>query len=749
MQLRFIFFTLFLFSGVNHAESSGFSNATHSTLSHIRNFFKNKSEPQTTAVANNTPSIPEPVTTPAPTTPAVVTPEVPPLPSDEDDPIIAENTNDSLGHFWNLQQTDIRAVIQEVSKMTGKNFLIDPRVQGKLSLISNAKIADKDIYPVFLSMLQMAGFSAIPQGDVIKIVPIMDGRTEAAFSNPLLHSNNNSDALMIQVIPVHYVPADQLVPVLRPLMPQWSTVSAYGPSNMLILSGKASNISQLSEIIRQVDTSSANGIDIVPLKHALAMDVTNTLKELLKAQSTGGMRNGPVIAADDRGNAVLLSGNKTDRLRLRLLILELDKQNPNATHSNTQVVYLNYMRAEDLVPILAGIAQAGFSGIVGTTIGTVTQPQLDSSNPAANMIPNPSGGNIPNNSLVPQAGTTSAAPTTQGTSAQNEGSTKPSIQIIGEPNTNSIIMNGPPAVLKTLKNVIHQLDIKPAQLLVEAMVAEIDAEVVDSLGIEWGSINQKSQDPSTFNPGFAIINSKTTINQFQAQIYALTRERKANILSTPSVVVLDNRQAKILIGKQVSVASSSYPNNAQGTTTASPYTTYDRVNVALHLYVRPQITRDNGIQMQIDQGNDTLQNDELIDPGTIPVFNISAIVTSVHVQSGDIIVLGGLAQDKLSNNNTDVPILKDIPGVGRLFQHNINNRRKKVLMVFIRPYIMKTNNDTALFSSGKYQHLRQDQLDFVRSQETFNQSNRDTVSPPWHSEVLPKPFSGQANLAQK
>lgn len=730
MRLKFFYVTLFLFGGSLQAQD--ISAATKNTLNHIQAFFTEKAP-----AAENKP-VDEPKTQ--------VT-EIPPLPSEEEPEVMAMEAGE--GHFWNLQQTDIRAVIQEVSKMTGKNFLIDPRVQGKLSLISNSKIPDKDIYPVFLSMLQVAGFSAIPQGDVIKIVPIMDGRTEAAFANPLLHTQNNNDALMIQVIPVHYVPAEQLVPVLRPLMPQWSTVSAYGPSNMLILSGKASNISQLSEIIKQVDTSSANGIDIVPLKHALAMDVTNTLKELLKAQSPGGMRSGPVIAADDRGNAILLSGNKIDRLRLRLLILELDKQNPNATHSNTQVVYLNYMRAEDLVPILAGIAQAGFSGIVGTTIGTVTQPQLDSSNPASIMVPNPSGSNIPNNSLTPQGGTTSANPSSLGTSAQNEGSTKPSIQIIGEPNTNSIIMNGPPAVLKTLKNVIHQLDIKPAQLLIEALVAEIDAEEVDSLGIEWGSIDQKTKDPNTFSPGFAIINSKTSINQFQAQIYALSRERKANILSTPSVVVLDNRQAKILIGKQVSVASSSYPNNAQGTTTASPYTTFDRVNVALHLYVRPQITRDNGIQMQIDQGNDTLQNDELIDPGTIPVFNISAIVTSVHVTSGDIIVLGGLAQDKLSNNNTDVPILKDIPGVGRLFQHNINNRRKKVLMVFIRPYIMKTNNDTALFSSGKYQHLRQDQLEFSRSQERFDQRNRDTVAPPWHSEVLPKPFSGQAHLAQK
>ncbi len=751
MHSKLIVSCLLLVSALCHAQDD--SSGLSARLDKIKSFFR--STPNNVQQASS----PKPPVVDIPKT-EINTPNIPalnndvPAPSEpESSPSLdsnepgVEESSDS-GHFWNLQQTDIKAVIQEVSKMTGKNFLIDPRVQGKLSLISNSKISDKDVYPVFLSMLQVAGFSAIPQGDVIKIVPIMDGRTEAAFANPLLHSQSSSDALMVQVIPVHYVPAEQLVPVLRPLMPQWSTVTAYGPSNMLVLSGRANNIKQLSEIIRQVDSSAINGIDIVPLKHALAMDVANTLKELLKTQNNTGMRNPPVIAADDRGNTVLLSGNKTDRLRLRLLILELDKQNPNANQSNTQVVYLNYMRAEDLVPILAGIAQAGFSGVVGTTIGTITQPQLDSSNPASNMIPNPSGGTVPSNPMVATGGgTTSNSPTTQGVNNQSEGSSKPSIQIIGEPNTNSIIMNGPPTVLKNLKRVIEQLDIKPAQLLIEALVAEIDADEVNSLGIEWGSISNR--DPARFQPGFAIINSRTNINDFQAQIYALTREKKANILSTPSVAVLDNRQAKILIGKQVSVASSSYPNNANATTTASPYTTFDRVNVALHLYVRPQITRDCGIQLQIDQGNDTLQNDELVNPGELPVFNISAIVTSVHVRSGDIIVLGGLAQDRLNNDNTDVPILKDIPGLGRLFQHNITARRKKVLMVFIRPFIMSNDHDVAMHSSGKYQHLRQDQLQIVREQEYYDPRDRNTVSPPWHSESLPKPFAIKPNTSQK
>ncbi len=645
--------------------------------------------------------------------------------------------------IWNLRNADIRAVIAEVSSITGLNFLVDPRVQGKISIVSATPITDKELYQVFLSVLQISGFAAIPSGHVTKIVPNIDARTISPDPSNRMLPHPNGDEMMVQVIPIQYVPAEQLVPVLRPLMPQWSSVSAYGPSNMLILSGRASNIRQLAEIIRQVDSSSASGIDVVPLQHALAMDVANTLKDLVKTQLGANQRNQSMLAADDRSNSILISGNKTDRIRLRLLILQLDQGNPNSTNSNTKVIYLNYLRAEDLVPILAGIAQASFSGIVGTTIGTITRPALDSTNPASNMaslIQGPTGN--PNAAPLP-AGNNNSNPdntTTASSNTQNEGTTKPTVQIIAEPNTNSIIINAPSSLIRMLKSVISQLDIKPAQLLIEALVAEINENDFKDLGVEWGSIDQKTKDPNTFRPGFAILNSKTTIAQFQAQIYALAKQHKANILSTPSVVVLDNRQAKILIGKQVSVASSSYPNNANATTTASPYTTFDRVNVALHLYVRPQITRGKGIQMQIDQGNDTLDTVDTANPGTTPTFNISAIVTSVHVESGDIIVLGGLAQDSVIDDNDRLPILGDIPGVGRLFQRNISNRAKKVLMVFIRPHILRTERQGLEVTGSKYNHLRQDELDIVRSQEEYNKTDRNTIVPAWHSSKLPKPF---------
>ncbi|MGL5743167.1 MAG: GspD family T2SS secretin variant LspD [Legionella sp.] len=667
-----------------------------------------------------------------------------------------EQSASANGNLWNLRNADIRAVIAEVSRVTGKNFVIDPRVQGKISIVSSTPMNNEELYQVFLSVLQVSGFAAIPSGAIIKIIPNIDAKTQSPDLLGEIRKPPRGDDMMVAVVPVHYVPAEQLVPVLRPLMPQWSSISAYAPSNMLILSGRANNIRSLADIIKQVDSSSANGIDMVHLRHSLAMDIAATLKDLVKTQpGMGGARSQLTVAADDRSNSILISGSKTDRIRLRMLILKLDRESSERLNSNTQVVYLNYLRAEDLVPILAGIAQANFSGNVGTTIGTITRPALDSTHPAASVASN--GYNSQNSSSSSQSSSspsssplTASVATANTTSAttQNEGTTKPTVQIIAEPNTNSIILNAPASVIRILKRVISQVDIRPAQILIEAIVAEINQDDVNALGIEWGT-NQQTGKPSSFRPGFAIINSKTNVNDFQAQIYALARAHKANILSTPSVVVLDNRQAKILVGKQVSVASTNYPNNAGGTTVASPFTTFDRVNVALHLYVRPQITRGNGIQMQIDQGNDTLDPPVVAETSTTPTFRISSIVTSVHVESNDVVVLGGLTQDSLGNDNNRLPILGDLPGLGSLFKRNINTREKRVLMVFIKPIILRNERDTIHLTGEKYNNIRQHELDWLRSQDAFVQSNNATVMPALKRSDLPKPFSRPPLLVTK
>lgn len=646
--------------------------------------------------------------------------------------------SDQNKKLWNLKNADIRAVIAEVSRVTLKNFIIDPRVQGKVSIISATPISDKELYAVFLSMLQISGYAAIDNGDVTKIIPNIDAKTQSPDLLSSLRSPPKGDSMLVQVVPVKYVPADQLVPVLRPLMPQWSSISAYSPSNMLILSGRANNIRHLSDIIRQVDDSSANGIDVVPLQYALAMDVANTLKDLIKSPSGPG-RQPTMLAPDDRSNSILVSGTKTERIRLRLLIAKLDKKNSSGLSGNTQVIYLNYLRAEDLVPILAGIAQANFSGNVGTTIGSITKPELDSTNPASSIANGSSSTNNSDTSPYTSFNSPSKRGGSEGNSevsSTTEGSSKPTVQIIAEPNTNSIILNAPPSIISIMRSVISQLDIKPAQLLIEAVVAEINESDIKDLGVEWGS----QIGEGAFRPGFAILNTETSIKNFQAQVYALARNRRANILSTPSVVVLDNRQAKILVGKQVSIQSSSYPGNGNGTAVANPFTTFERVNVALHLYVRPQITRGNGIQMQIDQGNDSIEPGSS-DNSTTPTFNVSSIVTSVHIDSGDIVILGGLAQDSLGNVDNRLPILGDIPGIGRLFQRNISNREKKVLMVFIKPMILRNQKNALQVTGGKYNDVRQYQLELLRSQETYIENDKALYLPPLHSERLPKPFA--------
>lgn len=645
--------------------------------------------------------------------------------------------------LWNLYNADIRAVIAEVSRITGKNFIIDPRVQGKISIVSSTPLSNSALYQVFLSILQVSGYSAVPSDGAIRIIPNMEAKVNAPDLLSHMQQPPEGNEVMTSVVPVHYVPADQLVPILRPLMPQWSFVSAYSPANMLILSGTADNIKQLTNIIKQVDSSSTNDIDVIQIHNALAMDIAATLKDLVKpSTASGGInQNMPTLAVDDRNNAILLSGTRTDRLKLRVIISKLDHSTLASTSNHTQVIYLHYLRAEDLVPILAGVAQANFSGNVGTTIGTVTTPALDSTNPNSNIA----GDNPYSSSQNPQSSQPAASkvsPTTSSSNTQNEGNTKPSIQIIAEPNTNSIIMNGPAKIIRIIKTVIHKLDIKPAQLLVEAIIASINETYLTNLGLEWGSLGQSGEN-SGFQPGFAILSSKTSISDFQARIHALQRDRKVNVISTPSVVVLDNRQAKILVGKQVSVASTSYPNNANGTAvSSSPYTTFNRMNVALHLYVRPQITKDQGIQLQIDEGLDTLDPsaDATSTTPDTPTFNISSIVTSVHVHSGDIVVLGGLAEDTLANNDESIPILKDIPGIGRLFQKNIRDREKRIIMVFIRPIILKTKLDNIYITGEKYAPTRNEERKLVRSQESFDQDDEKLILKPLHNAKLPTPF---------
>lgn len=628
--------------------------------------------------------------------------------------------------LWNLRDVDIRSVIDEISRETGKNFIIDPRVQGKVTIVSTTPMSASEIYQVFLSTLQVLGFAAVPTGKVIKIVPNSDakelGPTLAGRFNP-----GRGDEIVVRVIPVQNISAGQLAPILRPLLPEWATITAYVQSNVLIVAGSAESVNRLVQIVNRVDTTNANGIDMVTLRFASAIDTVNTIQSLQDSAKEQGITPDVYVAADNATNSILLSGNKQARLKMRVLISELDTPNSTASGSNTRVIYLHYLKAQDLVPILAGVAQSYYRGPVGTVIGTRTQVGTDYA--AIDTGQAPMGGTASPQGIQPAilqpvasvgSSNQAQAQTTTSTTANSNEENKPRVELIAEPNTNSVIINAPATLMPVLVNVSSRLDIRPEQILVEALIAEVDEDTSQKLGIQWGSFTLANQTGITvgdavegFRQGIGILSGKGFHN-LEGIINALAKDQNANILSTPAVVVLDNHQAKILVGQEVSIQDSSYPGNANGTAGASPFTTFDRERVALHLYVTPQINDTSSIQLSIDQGNDTLQDPQNVT--TTPVLNISSIKTSVLVNSGDIIVLGGLMQNQLTANNDRVPLLGDIPLLGGIFKTHNRTRTKKDLMIFLRPVILSTPQIKNYQTFDRYIYMRNQQLDWLAKQ---------------------------------
>lgn len=668
--------------------------------------------------------------------------------------------------LWNLNNVDIRDLIQEVSRETGKNFIIDPRVQGRVTMISSTPMNAKAVYQVFLSTLQVLGYSAIPFGKVIKIVPDADAITQAnRLSNSL--SPGMGDEIVVRAITVKNVNSDQLIPVLRPLLPQSAVIASYGPSSVLIVAGRANTVERIAEIVNKVDTANVNGIDVIPLNYAIAQDIVNSIQQLLSSSKSFSQNSPQVsVSVDDRSNSILLSGNANERLKIKVLISQLDT--PNQQTGNTDIIYLHYLKAQDLVPVLAGIAQGYYHGPVGTVIGTRSQIGVDytaqggsdfddgTSSGSSSSSGTPgmsSGGGNPLGNQQQALNTGAGSPgqtaitsivggTSSGSGGENQ-QQKPKVEIVAEPNTNAVIINAPPALLRSLKTIIYKLDIRPAQILVEALIAEVDQTTSQQLGIQWGSVTQANQAgisgndaAAGFQEGLGIITGQG-IHNLQAVIRAIGQDQESNILSTPSIVVLDNHQAKIIIGQEVSVQNAAYQNNAQSGGT--PYETYDRRKVALHLYVTPQIDQGKSLLLSIDQGNDSLQDPDNLT--TTPVFNISSIRTSVLVNSGDILVLGGLMKNELDRSDHGIPLLKDIPGLGDLFKVNNKSKNKRNLLVFIRPIILYNDHQAINITSGKYNDVRQMQLNWF-NKEFYQPDYKDNVLPPYRKpKTLPNPFS--------
>ena len=603
----------------------------------------------------------------------------------------------------NLKGADISALIGTVSEITGKNFIIDPRVKGKITIISARPLDKKEVYDVFLSVLEVHGFSAIPFGKVIKIMPDADAKHHAA-PHATEKSPGVGDEMVTRVIEVKNVAAAQLVPILRPLVPPQGHMAAYPQSNMLIISDRAINIQRMIELIDRIDQPTSGEVEFVKLNYAAASDVVRVLNTLQQQSKKGDPQaQQAMLVADERSNSILIGGDRGDRLQLRAIIAHLDT--PTESIGDTHVIYLRYAKAKDLVPVLTGVQ---------TTQAKAAKAGAGS----------------------PMAGAPPGVPVQMG----GGGAGSDIFNIQADESSNALVITAPPGVFRSLETVVRLLDVRRAQVLVEAIIAEVSNNTTNELGIEWAALDRSGGNrpaavtnfggalvpalgaaasgtaPTSIPSGLTLGLGRIVTNgvSFASVLRALKSDGATNVLSTPNIVTLDNEEASIFIGDEVSVPTGSFTSTGTGgsASASSPFTTFSRAKVGIDLKVKPQISEGDSIKLDFEQKVENFDPTAPGAPGTASIkTNVRTMKTTVMVDSGQVLVLGGLIKDDVKETNSRVPLLGDIPFIGALFRSKNTSKTKTNLMVFLRPTVIRDSETGIRVTNGKYDYIRGKQID--------------------------------------
>ena len=577
----------------------------------------------------------------------------------------------------NFTNTDINAVINAVAKLTGKNFIIDPRVKGKVTVITHQSMSKQEVYQVFLSLLKVHGFAAVPGKNTIKIVPEANAKQDSIKTVEQARFNDG-DELITQVIPIKHVNASKLVPILRPLVPQRGHLAAYPQSNVLIISDSASNVARLLQIIHRIDQSVNEEVEIIPLEHANASDIVQIIKQL-KQRDAKDINY--TLVPDDRTNSILLSGDKHERIRLRALISHMDM--PLEAGGDTHVIYLKYAQATELVKVLTGVSQ----------------------------------------SLTKAVG---------GKGAKAASSQAGQVNIQADESNNALVINAPPGILRSLRSVVRQLDLRRAQVLVEAVIAEVSYEKASELGVQWAadgtrdgtrtgpvgilnfsgfgsSITSLLEEPPPIGDGLSLGFGRLRSGKLSLGLLVrtLAGDAETNILSTPNIVTMDNQEASIVVGQNVPFITGSYSSTSSGDTSVNPFQTIERQDVGLTLKIKPQINEGDSVKLEIEVESSSLSSSTV---GSDLITNKRSITTSVLVSDDQILVLGGLMEDTLRETEQKVPGLGDIPILGWLFKYKSMDKVKTNLMAFIHPVILKDDVTQARYTGEKYNFIRNRQL---------------------------------------
>jgi len=579
----------------------------------------------------------------------------------------------------NLKNAELLTFIETVSQATGKNFIIDPQVQGKVNVISSTEIDNDELYHLFLSVLRVHGYIAVEGDDFTKILPQSNLKENSSFISSI-----SNDVIVTTTIPIANVPANQLVPVLRPIISQYGLLAAYTPSNSIVVTDTQANITRLNEVITGLDKEIDEDYEVIALKNTSATEVAKVIKSLFPDnQATMPL----TLAVDTFNNQIIVGGAPAKRLKVRFLVKELDRMQNK--EGETSVVYLRYANASEILPILQNIEI-----LVGD------DPESSTEN------------------------------------------NKTSIQ--ADESTNAIIITASLASTNNVKNVIRLLDIRKAQVLIEAIIVEISSNDANELGIQWlskggnglGVINFNGAIPallaastgdasnlaSAINKGASFATGSfdsTSNNGFGGILNALAGSGKANILSTPSIVTLDNQEAMIMVGQEVPFITNTEIKSVG----SNPFQNFERKDVGLTLVVKPQINEGDTIKLDIEQ---EISN---ILPGSNASDLITSkrkIKTSVMVSNNKILVLGGLMDDTVIDSESKVPWLGDLPILGSAFTYKTKKAEKRNLLIFIRPTILTDQSTADSVSSQKYKYIRAQQLlDKINtgSNQTFNSEN--------------------------
>jgi general secretion pathway protein D len=586
----------------------------------------------------------------------------------------------------NYREADIRQIVEAVSAVTDRNFILDPRVNAKVTMLSSSPMTPEEFYEAFQSVLEVHGYVAVEAGNVVKIIPDAAVRQ---YPTGLGSETDSAEDVVTRVIEVENVGAAQLVPVLRPLIQQYGHLASPPGSNMLIISDRAANVERIIKIIHRIDISSDNDVEVVRLEHASAAEVVRVLTSLAQAPRADGMPVTISMVADARTNSILIGGEKSERLRLRALIAHLDT--PLQDGGATQVRYLRYTDAEELAAKL----QEHFAGM---------------------------------QAAAAQGGPAGAGAGPVGTDE---------VSVWADLQTNALVINAPPKMMRSLMSIVDKLDIRRQQVLVEAIIVEITADRSAELGVTWaidgsndnnvvGVTNFPDAGPGIVQLGAALgsegavdptnlIGAGATFGvgrisesgvSFAAILRALQGDADTNIISTPTIVTTDNEEASLNIGQEVPFLTGSFstPGTGGGGGVVNPFQTIQREQIGVQLTITPQISEGGALILDISQEISSIASSS---QGAVDIVtNQRTIDTTVIVEDGDILVLGGLIEDTLRESVQKVPILGSIPLIGSLFRSSTTDKVKTNLMVFIHPRILRDNQAAAYETEAKYNYLR-------------------------------------------